>query len=231
MTSTDVMKKLGALGTAQTCKIYARHGALGPMFGVSYANLEKLRKQIKTDHKLAQALWQTGNHDARVLATKIADPDECTETMLNRWIKDCQDRVVIGALASLVAQSKCALPLATKWIASGKQYQALAGWTVLSILAEQGVEGGVQLWKDCVGRIEKEIHQSENWVRYAMNNALIGIGVGCAALTKSALAAAERIGKVEIDHGETGCKTPDAGAYIIKTLEYRKARAAKATAR
>lgn len=33
---------------------------------------------------------------------------------------------------------------------------------------------------------------------------------------------AARIGKVEVDHGETGCKTPDAAVYIRKTLERRK---------
>ena len=41
-------------------------------------------------------------------------------------------------------------------------------------------------------------------------------------LQKKAIAAAKRIGKVEVDHGETGCKTPDAASYIAKTVEYRK---------
>jgi len=48
-----------------------------------------------------------------------------------------------------------------------------------------------------------------------MNNALIGIGVFKPALCKKAVAAA-RIGKVEVDHGETNCKTPDAIPYIGK---------------
>ncbi len=38
------------------------------MCGVSYANLEKLKKRIKMDHELAAHLWDTGNHDARILA-------------------------------------------------------------------------------------------------------------------------------------------------------------------
>ena len=64
--------------------------------------------------------------------------------------------------------------------------------------------------------IEKEIHRSPNWARYAMNSALISIGVYKPALRKKAIAAARRIGKVEVDHGETYCKTPDAVAYIEK---------------
>jgi hypothetical protein len=61
-----------------------------------------------------------------------------------------------------------------------------------------------------------------------MNNALINIGVRSSALQKKAIAAAKRIGKVEVDHGETGCKTPDAVAYIKKTVAHRKKKANKA---
>ena len=49
-----------------------------------------------------------------------------------------------------------------------------------------------------------------------MNNALIAIGGRNAKLKKLALAAAKKIGKVEVDHGDTSCKTPDAAAYINK---------------
>jgi len=35
------------------------------------------------------------------------------------------------------------------------------------------------------------------------------------------LAAAKRIGKVEVDHGETSCKTPDASTYIRKAVARR----------
>jgi 3-methyladenine DNA glycosylase AlkD len=64
---------LEALGTEQARKTYKRHGIEGDVFGVSYANLEILRKKIKVDHDLAQKLWASGNHDARILATMFAD--------------------------------------------------------------------------------------------------------------------------------------------------------------
>jgi hypothetical protein len=47
-----------------------------------------------------------------------------------------------------------------------------------------------------------------------MNNAVIAIGGRNPALAAAATAAAGRIGRVEVDHGETGCKTPEAAAYI-----------------
>ena len=60
-----------------------------------------------------------------------------------------------------------------------------------------------------------------------MNNALISIGVRNPALEKKAVAAAKRIGTVEVDHGVTGCKTPAAAAYIKKTVAHNKKKAGK----
>jgi len=65
--------------------------------------------------------------------------------------------------------------------------------------------------------IERTIHTAPNAEREGMNMALILIGCRNAALRKAATAAAKRIGKVEIDHGDTACKTPDAAQYIDKT--------------
>jgi hypothetical protein len=73
--------------------------------------------------------------------------------------------------------------------------------------------------EQALARIEREIHTSPNWARYAMNGALIAIGVYKPALRKKAIAAARRVGKVEVDHGQTNCKTPDAASYVEKAAK------------
>jgi hypothetical protein len=45
-------------------------------------------------------------------------------------------------------------------------------------------------------------------------------------MQNKALAAAARIGKVEVDHGDTDCKTPDAAQYILKTRAHQSKRKA-----
>ena len=70
--------------------------------------------------------------------------------------------------------------------------------------------------------IEQEIHNQPNRVREAMNNTLIAIGCRNPTLQEKSLAIAQKIGEVYIDHGETSCKTPDATAYIHKTVERKK---------
>ena len=85
MSVADVMRELKKAGSAQTRKTYARHGALEPMFGVSFATLKTLMKRIDVDHELALALWDTRNFDARNLAVKIVDPARMTSADLDRW--------------------------------------------------------------------------------------------------------------------------------------------------
>src|SRR4051812_33357782 len=80
-----VLEELRALGSEQTGKTYARHGVTSEQFGVSYANLHALRKRITIDHDLARELWASGVHDARILATMIADPQQADAALINDW--------------------------------------------------------------------------------------------------------------------------------------------------
>ena len=57
MDTKEALATLEAAGTAQNRKVYARHGVRAACYGVSYAELGKLRKRIGTDHELALALW------------------------------------------------------------------------------------------------------------------------------------------------------------------------------
>ena len=70
--------------------------------------------------------------------------------------------------------------------------------------------------------IEKEIHQSPNRAKNAMNWCLISLGVYKIDITKEILDTADRIGNVDVDHGKTSCKTPNAREYIEKTLSRKK---------
>ncbi len=76
--------------------------------------------------------------------------------------------------------------------------------------------------QEVLATIEKQIHRSPNWARYAMNGALISIGVFKPTLRKQAIEAAQRIGKVEVDHGDTNCKTPDAVPYIEQASKRKR---------
>ena len=224
MNKKQVMDQLAAVGTAQNRKIYERHGVRGASFGVSYANLGKLARAIDADQRLAEELWQTGNHDARVLATMIADPAAITLPRLEAWFESVDNYVLCDALAKVAARTPLAEECMRRWTASPDEWRSAAGWTVLGAIGDR--VNDIELEK-ALREIEASIHGAKNRTRHAMNNALIGIGMRSAALRAKAIAVARRIGVVEVDHGETGCKTPDAESYILKAVAYRAATGAK----
>ena len=100
-----------------------------------------------------------------------------------------------------------------------------AGWDLLCVLAATDTAHDDAYYRERLAEIERRIQGSPNRVRYEMNNAVIAIGGRNPALAAAATAAAGRIGRVEVDHGETGCKTPEAAAYIER-IWARKRRAA-----
>ena len=222
MTTTEIMNHLESLGTEQNRKVYARHGIKGTQFGVSYADLGKMRKKIGINHELALELWSTKNHDARVLAVMIADPGQMTSQTLDAWVKELDNYVLTEAFSKLASGSPAADKQMGKWVLAKGEWVGTAGWNVLTHLAMR--PGGLpdDFLEEILMKIESEIHGSENRVKYAMNNALIAIGVSSSKLSKKVIEAAKRIGRVDVDHGETNCQTPDAAAYIEKTLQSRQ---------
>ncbi len=222
-----LLRELESRGSAQTRKTYGRHGVRGPMFGVSYKDLGILTRRLKTNHSLALELWKTENHDARILATMIADPAVLKVGELNQWVKDVQDHVIADAVGGVIARSRYALSKANKWREAKGELLSYLGWSITARLATNDTELEDEYFQPLVVEIEDRIHSTPNRTRYAMNNALIAIGVRNPALQRLALAAAKRIGKVEVDHGDTSCKTPDAAAYIKKTVAHRKQQMAR----
>lgn len=224
-----VMAQLEAAGTAQNRKVYARHGSAEPLFGVSYADLKRIAKPIKTNHALAKQLWASGNHDARVLALRVADPAEVDERLANFWIKDVDNYILAEGLGGLCAQSPVARILSDAWRDSPKEWTASAGWFIVTCTAESPEVWSVSELRGLVHQIETEIAVRPNRVRHEMNGALIVIALRDGNLRRSALATAGRIGPVKIDHGETGCKTPEVAPYVERTLAHRAKKAARST--
>lgn len=216
MTLAETMQLLESLGTEQARKTYRRHGSGDNVFGVSFANLGAIRKKIKTDHALAGQLWQTGNFDACSLATMIADPAAATSAELDAWAGVVNNYCLADLLARYAAASPLAAKKRAQWMKSKQEYVAQAGWALLALAAMKDDTLSDAELEERLVHIEKHIHAAQNRVRHAMNNALIAIGMRNPHLERLALAAAARIGKVVVDHGDTDCRTPDAAAYIKK---------------
>jgi 3-methyladenine DNA glycosylase AlkD len=220
MNFEETMTRLSEMGTDQNVKIYRRHGSGDNVFGVSFA-MKLLKKEIKTDHDLAVRLWKTGNTDAMTLATMVSDPGRLEVNEVDSWVGDIDYYVVADQFATLVSKTSFAGTKMEEWMSSEMEYRKQVGYSILSSLLRAGTEIPISTLEGYLEEIVREIHSAPNRARYAMNNALISIGVFSPSLKDRAIRAAEEIGKVEVDHGETYCRTPDARSYIERTLKRR----------
>lgn len=218
-TLNQIMKELKSKGIEQTVKTFARHGAPSNMYGVKVSDVKTILKKIKGEQSLAIELYETGNSDAMYLAGLVADGSQMTKKQIESWVKNASWYMLSEYTVPWVTiENPAARDFAIKWIDSKKESIASCGWcTYAGILATSPDEElNLKEIKDLLKRIEKQIDQAQNRVRYTMNGFVISVGGYVTPLTKEAKATAKKIGKVSVDMGNTACKVPLALEYIEK---------------
>ncbi len=220
MTLDEVMSELAAKGSESYRRTMFRHGAKEPLFGVKISDMKLILKKIKGDQKLALALYATGNGDAQYLAGMVADGKVMTVAQIQKWLETAAWSMISGNTVPWVTvEHPEGLALALKWIDSPKPAIADAGWKTLcgfvATLPDEKLP--VKQLSALLDRVAKTMPTADNDVRYAMNSFVISCGTYVAALGDKAIATARKLGKVEVDMGDTDCKVPDAESYILKS--------------
>lgn len=230
MDAKQAIEWLRKKGKATTAATYRRHGATGEVLGVSYADMGALVKTLGTNHDLALELWKSGVHEARIVASKIADGAAMTRAQVEAWIKDSTNHVLGEAIAEAAAKTKDAAALARSWMDAKSDAVCATGWTLMARIA---TAGGLTVTDAAkyLDRVRATIHSAQNRTRHAMNSVMIAIGGSMAELRAQALVAAKAVGRVDVDHGDTACETPDAHAYIQKMAARAVGKPAKPAAK
>ncbi|MEG0276356.1 MAG: DNA alkylation repair protein [Coprobacillus sp.] len=219
---SSIMHQLEQLGKEQTKKTYMNHGAREPLFGVTTGALKPLAKKIGKDYELSIQLYNTGNYDAMYLAGMIADYNKMTKQDFEKWIQEAYCHGIANyTVAVTLAESCLAQELADNWIKSDEELYASAGWSCYEWLL--GYKPDNNFDKEKILRylevIEKTIHSQPNWVKYAMNNFVISVGISYLPSHQEAIQVAQKIGVVIVDNGKTNCQTPNATVYIQRAID------------
>ncbi|MFB6261385.1 MAG: DNA alkylation repair protein [Thiohalorhabdaceae bacterium] len=92
--------------------------------GVRVPRLREIARELGTDHELALGLWETGIHEAQLLATMVADPERVDGALMERWAAgfdawDVADQAVANLFAKAepawTKKSWCAGPASPSW--------------------------------------------------------------------------------------------------------------------
>lgn len=234
MTTKEILSELKKYGTEQTKKTYIKHGAKEPLFGVKVQDLKKILKKTKKNHELSLELYATGNYDAMYLAGLMADEKQITKEQLELWVGQAYWSYLSEyAVPWVAAETEYGFELGQKWIQSDIESIAAAGWGTLSYFAavNEDEKLDVNAYIKLLDKVEKEIHNAPNRVRYTMNGFVIAIGSYLEALTEKSKEVAKKIGKVKVDVGGTACKVPLANDYIDKVIAKGRVGVKRKTAR
>lgn len=219
MNVTAIMAELKSLGNEQTAKTLRNHGTGGDLFGVKIGDLKKVLKKIKGNQELALELWETGNADARYLAGLAADGSQMNRRQLDAWAKSAGGALLSEYSVPFVAsEHPDAFAIAKKWMKSKQEDIAVAGWNTYAAALSVRPDSELDLDEitDLLAIIESKIDAAPNRVRYCMNGFVICVGSYVKPLLKVAKATAKKIGKVEVNLGNTACKVPLATEAIKK---------------
>lgn len=199
MKATQIIRRLKQHANPTNVAGMARFG-INPhnTLGVSIPTLRNLAKEIGTDHALAQDLWKTGIHEARILASMIADPARATDALMDRWVKDFDSWDVCDQVCmNLFEKSRSAYRKAIAWSKRDKEFVKRAGFALMACLAWHDKNTTDAAFLTFMPAIKRGSTDDRNFVRKAVNWALRNIGKRNRVLNRAAIQTAREIQRID----------------------------------
>jgi 3-methyladenine DNA glycosylase AlkD len=173
----------------------ARYGiSTAGTLGVPVYVIRRMAKEAGRDHALAEQLWNSGIHEARILATLVDDPAKVTARQMDRWARDFDSWDVCDhACHNLFRYSPLAFKKAAQWAGSKREFVRRAGFSLMAGLAVKARDASDEQFAAFLLLIAEAAGDDRNMAKKAVNWALRQIGKRNRRLHKMAIAAAEKI--------------------------------------
>jgi 3-methyladenine DNA glycosylase AlkD len=195
MTCEEIVAELRGMESEHNREGMARFGiATEHALGISVANLRKLARRAGKDHALAQQLWDTGLHEARILASIVDVPAEVTAEQMERWVRDFDSWDLCDqCCGNLFWQTPYAARKVFEWSEREREFEKRAGFALMAYIAWHDKAAPDDLFLSFLPVIRREAGDKRNFVRKAVNWALRTIGKRNPALNEAAVALAQDI--------------------------------------
>lgn len=190
-----IVRELRRHGSAGGRAGMARFGIdASKALGVRIPVLRRIARREGRDHALAQALWGTGVHEARILAAMVDESERVTTAQMERWARaftswDLCDQ----ACMNLFDQTPHAWTLARAWSRRDEEFVKRAGFALMASLAVHDQASPEARFRPFFRDIAREAHDRRNFVKKAVSWALRQIGKRSPGLQREAMAVAARL--------------------------------------
>jgi 3-methyladenine DNA glycosylase AlkD len=149
--------------------------------GIPIKILRPLAAEIKKtngrDHALALQLWDSGIHEARILASIIDDPKQVTESQMEFWAAEFNSWDLVDQTCSnLFDKTPFACSKALEWSNREPEFVRRAGFTMMACIASHLKTLPDSDFEPFFQAIIEQSCDERNFVKKAVNWALRGIG-------------------------------------------------------
>ena len=195
----DAIAELKSMGNPNAAAGMARYGINADRaLGVSIPKIQRLAKKIGKSRKLAEKLWSSAIHEARILACMIDDPQKVTADQLERWVVDFDSWDLCDQCCNrLFRKTSFARQKALAWARRPEEFVKRAGFVMMAVLAVHDKKAADKQFDPFLKHIKAAASDERNFVKKAVNWALRQIGKRNLSLNKKAIAVAEEIKQFE----------------------------------
>jgi 3-methyladenine DNA glycosylase AlkD len=188
----EIVGRLEALANSKNVAGMARYGINRKgTLGIPLPTLRKLAREAGRDHQLALRLWDTGIHEARILAAMVDDPSLVSEAQAERWVADLDSWDVCDGLCNnLLRRTRFAHAKALEWCGREAEFVRRAGFVMIAVLAVHDRAAPDSRFLRYLPLIDVAALDDRNFVKKAVNWALRQIGKRNSSLNVAACALA-----------------------------------------
>ena len=163
-------------------------------FGVPMNAIQKLAKSLGKDHALAEALWNTGWYEARLLAAYVDEPEHVTPAQMDRWSGDFDNWGTCDTVCFvLFDRTPHAFAKIAKWSKRKDEFGKRAAFALLASVALHDKAAKNSAFTKSLPLIERASADERNFVKKGVSWALRGIGKRNAELRAAAVELARRL--------------------------------------
>jgi 3-methyladenine DNA glycosylase AlkD len=187
--------KLRKLSSKSTRDGMARYGLPSAnALGVPVGKIQNLGKELGRDHELAEALWQTGIYEARMLAAFVDEPELVTPTQMDRWCKDFDNWGIVDTVCfKLFDQTPHAWKKVVQWSRRSAEFEKRAAFALLACLGVHDKEATNEQFLQCLPLIKKAATDERNFVKKGVSWALRVVGRRNVELNQACVELAEEL--------------------------------------
>lgn len=193
----DIIKELKNLSVPERKADFLRFGInIDNALFIQMPVLRDIAKSLGKNHKLAEDLWDTGVHEARIIACLIDEPDNVTEKQMEKWVKDFNSWDVCDQCCNnLFRKTRFAHQKAIEWSSREEEFVKRAGFVMMAVLAVHDKRSGENVFLKFLKIAKKESTDERNFVKKAVNWAIRQIGKRDKCLNQKATTICHQIEK------------------------------------